>query len=303
MYIEQLLKFKKNNLALYLPIPLLFLGIMALNFIAILLLDLDVNEIIKNEISTKGVNRFFVESMVPFVIGIVFLFLWVHFLHKQSIKSLTTSRPKVDWKRVFFSFSTWALFIIVSTLLLYFNNPENFVLIFNPSKFFGFLILALLLIPIQTSFEEYLFRGYMMQGLGLATMNKIYPLLITSFLFGIMHISNPEVEKMGYFVLIYYIGTGLFLGIITLMDQGIELALGFHAANNLIGALLLTADWSAFQTHSIFKDVSNPTAGTDILFPVFIVYPLLLLLFSKKYQWKNWKQKLIGKIEETQAKF
>jgi hypothetical protein len=143
----------------------------------------------------------------------------------------------------------------------------------------------------------------MMQGLGLATMNKIYPLLITSFLFGIMHISNPEVEKMGYIVLIYYIGTGLFLGIITLMDQGIELALGFHAANNLIGALLLTADWSAFQTHSIFKDVSNPTAGTDVLFPVFIVYPLLLLLFSKKYQWKNWKQKLIGKIEETPAKF
>jgi hypothetical protein len=176
-------------------------------------------------------------------------------------------------------------------------------LIFNPSKFFGFLILALLLIPIQTSFEEYLFRGYMMQGLGLATMNKIYPLLITSFLFGIMHISNPEVEKMGYFVLIYYIGTGLFLGIITLMDQGIELALGFHAANNLIGALLLTADWSAFQTHSIFKDISSPTAGTDVLFPVFIVYPLLLLLFSKKYQWTNWKQKLIGKIEETPAEF
>jgi hypothetical protein len=33
---------------------------------------------------------------------------------------------------------------------------------------------------------------------------------------------------------VYYIGTGLFLGI-TLMDEGMELALGFHAANNLVG--------------------------------------------------------------------
>jgi hypothetical protein len=33
---------------------------------------------------------------------------------------------------------------------------------------------------------------------------------------------------------VYYIGTGLFLGILTLMDE-MELALGFHAANNLVG--------------------------------------------------------------------
>jgi hypothetical protein len=41
------------------------------------------------------------------------------------------------------------------------------------------------------------------------------------------------------------------------MDEGMELALGFHA-NNLVGALLVTSDWSAFQTHSIFKDISEP---------------------------------------------
>ena len=37
------------------------------------------------------------------------------------------------------------------------------------------------------------------------------------------------------------------------MDEGLELALGFHAANNLIAVLLLTADWTAFQTHSILR--------------------------------------------------
>jgi membrane protease YdiL (CAAX protease family) len=107
-----------------------------------------------------------------------------------------------------------------------------------------------------------------------------------------MHIANPEVDKIGYIIMIYYIGTGFFLGILTLMDDGLELALGFHAANNLVGALLITADWTAFQTHSIFKDISEPTAGFDVLVPVFIMYPLLLFIFAKKYKWSNWKAKL-----------
>jgi hypothetical protein len=80
------------------------------------------------------------------------------------------------------------------------------------------------------------------------------------------------------------------------MDEGLELALGFHAANNLIGALLLTADWTAFQTNSIYKDVSEPTLGFDVLIPVLVVYPILLLIFSKKYGWKNWKGKLFGRV-------
>ena len=97
-------------------------------------------------------------------------------------------------------------------------------------------------------------------------------------------------------MLVYYIGTGLLLGIMTLMDEGMELALGFHAANNLIGCLLVTTDWSALQTHSILKDISEPTAGFDIILPVIIIYPIILVILSKKYGWSNWREKLTGNI-------
>jgi uncharacterized protein len=80
------------------------------------------------------------------------------------------------------------------------------------------------------------------------------------------------------------------------MDDGMELALGFHAANNLIGALLVTSDWSAFQTYSIFKDVSEPQAGFDIIFPVIVIYPLLLIIFGYKYNWSNWIERLTKSI-------
>ena len=137
-----------------------------------------------------------------------------------------------------------------------------------------------------------------MQGIGLATNSRLIPLIITSVLFGLMHIANPEVGKIGYIIMIYYIGTGFFLGIMTLMDEGLELALGFHAANNLVGALLLTADWTAFQTNSILKDLSEPSAGFDVLTPVFVIFPILLLIFSKVYGWNNWREKLTGKLIE-----
>ena len=73
-----------------------------------------------------------------------------------------------------------------------------------------------------------------MQGIGIASRNKWIPLLLTSFIFGSLHFFNSEVDKIGNIAMVYYIGTGFFLGIITLMDEGMELSLGFHAGTNLI---------------------------------------------------------------------
>ena len=175
-------------------------------------------------------------------------------------------------------------------------SPENYVFNFKPLPFLVLLVLSIILVPIQTSFEEYLPRGYLMQGIGIASKRKWLPFVISSSLFGLLHIFNPEVEKLGYGVLIFYIGTGFFLGILTLMDEGLELPLGFHAANNLFTALLVTADWTAFHTNSLYKDVSEPILDWDVLVPVFVFYPILILIFSKKYGWKNWKDRLFGKV-------
>jgi membrane protease YdiL (CAAX protease family) len=293
MYIEQV-KNSRFNGWLYLPIPIGFIGLMVLNFIGTQ--GMDVEQMMHNMIAQIGTNLTFVLMVGPLSFACLFLLFWVKFVHGQSITSLTTSRSKIDWKRIFFSFGLWSIITIVMILLAYALTPENFVYNFKPVPFFTFLFLGMILIPLQTSFEEYLFRGYMMQGIGVATNSRLIPLLVTSILFGLMHAANPEVAKIGPSIMIYYIGTGFFLGILTLMDEGLELSLGFHAANNLVGALLLTADWTAFQTHSILKDVSEPSAGFDIILPVFVIFPILLFIFARKYKWKNWKEKLTGKL-------
>jgi membrane protease YdiL (CAAX protease family) len=235
--------------------------------------------------------------LLSFAVALLALFIVVKTIHNQKFKEIVTSRAKVDWGRFFFAFVLWGTFSAATTLLFYFIDPESFVLQFNLLPFLILAAIAIVMIPIQTSLEELLFRGYLMQGFAGLARNRWVPLLVTSIGFGALHLANPEVGKMGYIVSVYYIGTGLFLGILTLMDEGTELALGFHAANNLIAALLVTADYSALQTYSVFKDISEPSASWDIFIPLLVIYPILLLIFSKKYGWHSWKEKLTGRVE------
>ena len=199
--------------------------------------------------SVLSKNQTFFLLLLSFAIGIIGIYFAVR-IHNQKFKDIVTSRPKIDWSRFFYAFSIWAVFQILTIVSGYLASPEDYVLNFDLVPFLILFVIAVVMIPLQTSFEELLFRGYFMQGFGLLAKNKWVPLVVTSVSFGLLHFANPEVDKLGNIVMVYYIGTGLFLGIITLMDEGLELALGFHAANNLIAALMLTSDWSAFQTNA-----------------------------------------------------
>ena len=295
MFIEQ---GYKGNIGLWKYwIPILgFSALMAVNYVMTINSPIDVDVMMKDVIDKIGLNAFFILAIGPLVAGFFIILGWVYLVHGQSITSLTTSRKKIDWKRVLFAFLLWGG---ITTLMMFADimmSPDDYVLNFKPIPFLILLVMAVVLVPLQTSFEEYMFRGHLMQGLGIMAKNRWVPLVVTSSLFGIMHAANPEVGKIGYGIMVFYIGTGFFLGILTLMDEGLELALGFHAANNLTAALLVTADWTAFQTNSVYKDVSEPILGWDIFIPVLIIYPILLLIFSKKYGWSNWKERLTGKV-------
>ncbi len=256
---------------------------------------------ISGMVELLGGNLFLFLMLISFAIGLIGVFISFKYLHKLSFTQFTTTRSKIDWKRFWFVFILWGGVTSGLVLLDYFYiTPENYVWNFKLEPFLILLAIGIFLLPLQTSFEEYAFRGYGMHFLGTIAKNRWLPLIITSVAFGVMHIFNPEVEKLGYIIMVYYIGTGFFLGIITLMDEGLELALGFHFANNLFTALLVTTDWTVLQTDSILKDISDPSEMviSEILVPVFVVFPILLFILSKKYKWTNWKDKLFGPVIE-----
>ena len=88
----------------YVVVSVFFFGFMGLNLMAIFLLDFDMDQIMKDQIVQKGSNQVLYENLIPFAIGLGGVFFWVKYVHNQRIRTLTTSRKKVDWKRVFFAF-------------------------------------------------------------------------------------------------------------------------------------------------------------------------------------------------------
>ena len=169
------------------------------------------------------------------------------------------------------------------TMVDIYLSPDDYVFNFELNRFLILAVIAICLVPLQTSFEEYMFRGYLMQGIGNIFRNKWVPLIVTSVAFGLLHIANPEVDKLGNIIMIYYIG--------------------FHAANNLFTALLVTADWTAFQTYSVYRSIADPSSmgASEIIVPVFVIFPILLLIFSKKYNWNNWFNKLAGPVKALET--
>ncbi|PTX62816.1 hypothetical protein C8N46_102216 [Kordia periserrulae] len=304
MFIQQ--AYKGDNAAWKVIITtILTLAIFIANIFYVLFGDIDTEQMMDKVSNTiDNTNFLFFLNLSPFVFLLLLLFGLVVYLHERSLVSLTTARNKIDLKRVAFSFGLVFIVGIASFMVEYYLYPGMVVFNFKPMSFIVLVCISLLLFPFQIGFEEYLFRGYFMQQIGVVVKNRWFPLIATSVMFGLMHLANPEVAEMGGITMIFYIGTGLFLGIITLMDDGLELALGFHFANNFLAATLVTADYSALQTDSLFKYASQESDVSfyQILIPIMIVYPILLLVFAKKYKWRNWKEKLAGRvpsIEET----
>lgn len=303
-YIQQAFKGKNETWMFFLTVFLVS-GLFIFNIAFFIFFggDIDIAEEQKKLLELVPSKNFWLAvNLVPFVILLGLLFLLVKFLHQRSLLSLTTARSKIDWCRVIFSFSLVVIITLITFAISYYVDPDLVKLQFDPIKFTILLIISLLLFPIQIGLEEYLFRGYLMQHIGFYVRNKWFPLILTSVLFGVMHGANPEVAKIGPITMIFYIGTGLLLGIMTLMDDGLELALGFHFGNNLLAATLVTSSWSALQTDAIFIYTSEEAANStlEIILPVLIVYPIILLIMAKKYGWKNWKDKLFGSILEPE---
>lgn len=298
MYINQ--AYKGNNAWWRVLITsMLTLGVFVANFVMYFMMSKEELDKVYQSMREIPNNLSLLLNLLPFVLLLGLLFLLVRVLHERSILSLTTSRDKVDYGRILFSFGLIVLLTLAGFAVSYALDSSTVLWNFNPAKFALLFGISLLLFPFQIGFEEYLFRGYLMQQIGIIAKNRWFPLVLTSTLFGLFHSANPEVAHLGFGVMAFYIGTGFLLGIMTLMDEGLELALGFHLGNNLMAALLITSDFSAMHTDAVFKyskAVNTIDMLNEMIVSIAIVYPIILFIFAKRYHWSQWRAKLAAKI-------
>ena len=239
--------------------------------------------------SVLGENRVLVWLMLPFILVFgVFLFA-IKYIHKRTIKSIFTARDSFDWRRVFISFALIVFVLSVTTFFeIFYSNA--YVWNFDLSKFAVLVVIALLMIPIQTTIEELIFRGYLMQGLKMKMGSSKHAVILSGIMFGLMHVGNPEIEAIGSHVLIYYVVSGVFLGALALYDNGLELSIGYHAANNIFAALMVSNDWQVFQTNALYINTSPPGLGWMELLISLLFFPVLFLIYKKIFKWSSLKE-------------
>jgi membrane protease YdiL (CAAX protease family) len=192
--------------------------------------------------------------LFPFVAGIITFILLVKPLNGRTLKQTINGTRSIRWKRFFISAFVWTVLSGLYLIVYIKFNPANFTLNNNTVTLLYLVVISVLLIPFQAAFEEVLFRGYLMQGFSVLIRNRLFPLIMTSVLFGLMHSLNPEVKDFGFLTMMpQYILFGLVFGIATVLDDGIEVAMGAHAANNIFLCIFLTNSSSALQTSALYE--------------------------------------------------
>jgi membrane protease YdiL (CAAX protease family) len=233
--------------------------------------------------------------LFPFAIGAIATLFAVKRIHKKNILSFLTARKSFDFKRAGKGAIIWSIILLISSIPTFLSS-DSIVFNFQPVAFIILVLITIFLLIFQTSFEEFLFRGYLMQGFAVATKTRWAPLLITSVIFGLMHISNPEVKEFGVLMTMpTYIIYGLVMGLVVVMDNGLEIALGMHFANNALSSLLFTTTSSVLQTPALFLETKPTVSMTDniIMLGSSITF---LVVCAIVFKWKDWG-KIFRKIE------
>lgn len=220
-------------------------------------------------------------SFVPMLLAFHWL---VKLFHKRTLMETINGRNHLRKGRIGMGMLIWGTLMAISLVWGLVISPENYQLQFHPERFFWLLVITLLIMPFQTTFEELFFRGYLSQGVAAATHSRWLTLIIISLAFGLMHAFNPEVKEFGFWIAIPgYILMGAILGAVSILDDGIELAIGIHYINNAFIALFTTHSASALQTDALFRVEQIDPAGELIWTGIFAVVALLIL--GKIYRW------------------
>ena len=278
----------------------IFICFMATNTVgAIPLFIILITQWIQNPKPLTDINSFSQESMMSGIDSNLYLasmaFSFVVFLavaiwiikmfHGRSWTEVINGTKRVRWSRFFVGLAVWGVLQVGSFAINYMTDPNNFEFRFEPVRFIFLTIITLTMIPIQSSCEEFVFRGYLAQGVTSWTGSRLWTLLIPSVLFALLHSANPEVTKYGFGVMMAnYFLIGLTFGLISLLDDGIELAMGAHSINNILGSMLMTYEGSALRTDALFKaKIINP--GEDLFIAV-ISSIVFIGILAFIYKWK-----------------
>lgn len=191
-------------------------------------------------------------------------------LHGLRPRWLASVRPRIrwGWLLVCLGLSVVALFATVFVSVLVPASDDSTALGDGLNDFTSttrdFLLIVLLLTPLQAAGEEYVFRGYLTQAFGGLFGRAWAAVLLPAFLFAVAHGGQSAPVFIDRFAF------GIVAGIAVLLTGGLEAGIAMHALNN----------WLAFGMALAYGDMAstlNPSGGSWWTIPVTLTQSLVYL--------------------------
>jgi|GEM_PF-4652912 len=225
--------------------------------------------------------------LIPFIAGILAIFLAIKKILLQPVFSLFGSMENRNRKFIL-SVALFALCFFITVFALSGTGDFTFVKNEISGSFWLAALVLLIFVLIQVTFEELLFRAFLPQVLTGLGLTKIAALVLSSVIFGLLHTRNPEVAFYGKWFIGMYMLHGLFLGVITLLDNGILVVLGYHFTNNFLTLLFAASEEQVLKVPSFFHLENEQHFGwIPVLQSVF----LMTVFFAVCYRQFGWSFK------------
>ena len=194
-------------------------------------------------------------TLLPFPLALATLLLLTRRVHGRRATTLSRAPGEgLRWGRALAGGALWLALALLGQSLMAYLHPDRYAFAFEPERFWPTALTLAALLPLQIAFEELLLRGYFHQVTCRVFGRPVAGVCLTAAVFGALHLSNPEVARFGLGAMTaFYVGFGLLLGAVAVLDDGLELALGVHLATNLAATLCVNYAGSALPTASVFR--------------------------------------------------
>jgi len=231
----------RNDWWRYLLTPVLALVLTVLVGVALTLL-LTLLHLLPSDIATQIQQP---KDVTPFYVGVGFYFgllaiglavaaMIVQRKHPGDIIGLWR------WKFFFVGLAIWTAVQggLASIDLLI--APRGFSITAGPGTAV-LAVVALAGVAAQTFAEEFIFRGYLTQGILLALKRPLPTAIVSGLLFGSLHIPNGIPQALNAVLF------GIVCALIAMRSGGIALTSGLHLANNYFGAVVVVSGSDVFK--------------------------------------------------------
>ena len=233
-------------------------------------------------------NLFFVLlTFVPIWVGV---WITMKFIHRLPMNVLLGSSSKLDLQlllkgffvMLFLGIGIEIILQLIPAVSKYIYYESNKVLLL--SDWVKWLLPVILFIFVQSSAEELVFRGYLLQTIWSKSASYLYAVICPSLIFGLLHFDSQSYGVNAWYYCFNTFVVGCLLCLVTLHTGNIALAFGLHWGGNTVSLIFfgIHGNLDGMALWLTYIDPKSETMGVALIIStifITLIYSLWALFY------------------------